>query len=247
MKNQPRNFSGEVDVSGRAEDLSMWLDHFELVSVSNSWEGDKDKLQQVPIRLVGEAEDWFMVNRDWILAKDATWANFKKEFISRFRPKNYQEELAGRLRTPTMKIGESVRAYATRYQRLHTQVNDMALTLDYCRNYWIAGLSRDIRKEVRYREPTTFKRAVDTASMIEAANCADEIDEERMQTGIHPKPQAKNQSLDKVRGEFFADEAAGLNSSKTLRGEHQKPNEKPDLVDDPKFDEFFNSMGPTVA
>ena len=71
MKNQPRNFSGEVDVSGRAEDPSMWLDHFELVSVSNGWEGDKDKLQQVPIRLVGEAEDWFMVNRDWILAKDA--------------------------------------------------------------------------------------------------------------------------------------------------------------------------------
>ena len=80
----PRNFSGEIDSAGKAEDPSVWLDHYELVSTINGWESDKARLQGVAINFTGEAEDWHSVNRTWINTEDRKWMEFRAKFIERF-------------------------------------------------------------------------------------------------------------------------------------------------------------------
>ena len=62
-KISPHIFSGEIDMAGKMEDPSIWLDHYELVSTLNGWDSDKIKLQAVGINFTGEAENWYSVNR----------------------------------------------------------------------------------------------------------------------------------------------------------------------------------------
>src|SRR4051812_48834081 len=248
MKINPRTFSGEIDANGKAEDPGTWIDHYDLVSISNGWRSDKEKLQHLPIYLTGEAEDWFAVNRTWIQDKDRNWEELRVRFTERFRPSNYDEELEERLRTPMMKVGESVRAYADRYRRLRAQLGDDAMPLDGCRRYWIAGLRKEIKREVRIGNPTTFDRAVALATTVETADCADHIDEARLEMGSRPRPLVKNRSADVAGGEYLADEAAGLVTPRRLdEGEIHKPNEKEGTSADAQFPEFYNSMGPTVT
>src|SRR6184192_3944855 len=191
-----RSFSGEIDVMGKAEDPLAWLEHFETVSLINGWEDDKLRLRSVAINLIGEAENWYSVNRSWINTKGRKWKEFQMKFIKRFRPANFQEELEERLRTLMMKLGESSRAYADRYRRLHEQHTEGMLTLDQCRKYWIARLRKEIKREVRIGSPDTFEAAIKLAVMIETADCADNINDARLQAGVKPKPQVKNHSAD---------------------------------------------------
>ena len=65
-KPMARQFSGEVDASGHAEDPGMWLEHFQLVAWSNGWDTDEKKIMNIPISFIGEVKTWYMVNADWI-------------------------------------------------------------------------------------------------------------------------------------------------------------------------------------
>src|SRR5690349_10100071 len=111
-----------------------------------------------------------------------------------------------------MKVGESSRAYTDRYRRLYEQLTEETLTLDQCRKYWIAGLKKEIKREVKIGNPGTFEAAVKLAVTIETADCADDIDDVRLRAGVKPKPQIKNRSADVAGGEYIADEATRLTS-----------------------------------
>ena len=140
-----RSFSGEIDASGKAEDPSTWLDHFEMVGTMNGWEDDKSRLRSIAIYFTSEAEDWYLVNRGWVNTEGRKWSEFRARFIERFRPVNFQEELEERIQTPMMKVGKSSRAYADRYRRLYEQLTEETLTLDQCQKYWIVGPKKEIK------------------------------------------------------------------------------------------------------
>src|SRR3954463_1293968 len=93
VKNPVRPFSGEVDPSGNVEDPEAWLDHFDMVSVSNGWNTDVLKKQHFPIYLTGEAEAWYKVNRAWINLPATTWAQVSALITTRFRPGDFMDEL----------------------------------------------------------------------------------------------------------------------------------------------------------
>ena len=90
-----------------------------------------------------------------------------------------------------------------------------------------------------------FDVAVKLAVSIEAVDYADDVDDARLQAGMRPKPQAKNQLADVAGEKYLVDEAAGLVSKLNAKEEHH-PVEKVDLSEDPKFDEFYSTMGPQV-
>ena len=92
----------------------------------------------------------------------------------------------------------------------------------------------------------TFDAAVKLAVLIKAVDYADDVDDARLQAGMRPKPQAKNQLVDVAGGKYLADEAAGLVSKPNAKEEHH-PVEKVDPSEDPKFDEFYSMMGPQVV
>src|SRR3954464_5440023 len=92
VKAQVRLFSGERDPSGHVEDPETWLNHFEMMSVTNGWNTDILKKQHFPVYLTGEAEAWYMVYRAWINTAGTTWAQIKATMTTRFRPNNYAEE-----------------------------------------------------------------------------------------------------------------------------------------------------------
>jgi hypothetical protein len=147
-----------------------------------------------------------------------------------------------------MKLGESSRAYADRYRRLYGQYTEEMLTLDQCRKYWIAGLKKEIKREVRIGNPGMFEAAVKLAVTIETADCANDIDDARLRAGVKPKPQVKNRSADVAGGEYIADEAAGLTSKPNVKEEESHPpNEGAAVDEDSQFKDFYTSMGPQVT
>src|SRR4051812_21177823 len=93
VKNPVRLFSGEEDAYGNVEDPQAWLDHFDMVSLSNGWNTDILKKQHFPVYLVGEAGTWYKVNRTWVNLAATTWAQVSASITIRFRPDNYMEEL----------------------------------------------------------------------------------------------------------------------------------------------------------
>ena len=115
----PRTFTREEDDFRVAEDPRTWLAHFEKVCRPNGWDNDNAKATNFIVFLEGEADDWYQVNQVWIEDNTRTWAQIKTAFIGRFQPANYEDEVEERLCMPTQKIGESVRAYSARYEKLH--------------------------------------------------------------------------------------------------------------------------------
>ena len=156
-----RPFLGEIDASGKAEDPSAWLDHFEIVSSYNRWNSDEKKLRYIPACLTEEAFVWYSVNRSWIHHPECTWKQFCNRFLERFRPANYFDVLEEELRTPMKKETESIRGYAERYQRLYLRLDDQAsASIDQYRRFWIAGLPTSVKRRVRITNPTTFAETV---------------------------------------------------------------------------------------
>ena len=148
VKVQARMFSGEENEHGVVEEPGRWLKHFEIVCGPNNWLDDDAKKLNFPVFLTGEAEDWYMVNEVLINDVATDWDDVKLLFVDRFRPDNYQEEIEDRLRTPMQKVGESVRAYYTRYTKLHGEGGAGTPGLDNCHHFWITGLQEDLKIEV---------------------------------------------------------------------------------------------------
>src|SRR5271169_3474613 len=95
----PRKFTGEMRMDGYAEEPQAWLSHFNKISHVNGWKTDAERIAYVGIFLVGEAERWYDINSEWIEDENTTWVQFQEQFIERFRPLRYSEELEERLQT----------------------------------------------------------------------------------------------------------------------------------------------------
>ena len=81
VKIAPRVFTGEQDSSGNVEDPQTWLNHFNKVSTSNSWNTDVLKIQHFPVSLLGEAEAWYEINASWIEAVGTHWRTVQDRMI----------------------------------------------------------------------------------------------------------------------------------------------------------------------
>ena len=77
-KATPRPFSGEVDLQGVSEEPATWLKHFNLVAQQNGWDDGPKKLQNLPIYLTGEAEQWYDVHGDEIVTEKWSWKTFEE-------------------------------------------------------------------------------------------------------------------------------------------------------------------------
>ena len=240
-----RPFSGEVNESGISEDPGMWLDHYQLITSTNSWDSDALKLRNIPVSLTGEAEQWYAVYAPYIRSGEWGWEDFVERFVERFRPSDYVEELEERLRTPVQMEGESVRAYGDRYKRLHAQAAIAALTLNSCRKYWIAGLRNSLRREVIIADPATMDAAIINAMKIERADKAIDRDQTQILAGKKPSPKAKNPSADTVLPNYIADEAAGLVDRRAIFKADDIRSKEP--IDAHDFENFHRAMGPEVA
>jgi len=236
-----RSYSGEADALGKTEDPGSWLDHYESVCLVNGWIYDDEKMSNMSLYLTGEAQTWFRVNKAWILAGDDSWDEVKEHFMSRFRPVNFVEDWEERVQNPVQKIGESVRAYDERYRELVRMMRDEDVPAQrFLTKYWISGLHPSIRRELRIMKPDNFRRAVKFAKDLEATNCAEEYEEFKEKRGRKPQPEVGH-SIDVTRNGFLGDEKASL-------GETQKPNyQDGDPAQDPKFLEFYQTMGSEVT
>lgn len=246
VKVQARKFSGEDDNFGTSEDPGKWLEHFEMTCLPNNWEDDDDKIVNFPAYLTGEAEDWYVTHRDWVHADARTWDQIKNLFTLRFRPVDYEAEVEERLRTPTQKIGESVRGYGGRYERLHMQAGPDAPTLVQCRRYWIAGLNEEIKIDVMMHNPATFLDAVERAMLREIVVNTIARDKRKTEEGKRPRPEAKNQSTDAKPAEDIVNDLAGLGRNKAVPKGKGKEADDMAPEDDPRFPTFFEAMSPEI-
>src|SRR3954471_10824696 len=62
-KTQLRPFSGEADVYRCIEDLAAWLEHYKDICIMNRWMTDVEKIRNVSIALVGEADIYYSLNK----------------------------------------------------------------------------------------------------------------------------------------------------------------------------------------
>jgi hypothetical protein len=112
VKATARSFSGEVDDFGKTEDPGVWLDHYENVCHANGWQSDAEKMTNCCLYLVGEAETWYSINREWIRAGNDSWKEYRRLFEKRFRPLNFFDDWEERVQNPVQRKGESVRGYS---------------------------------------------------------------------------------------------------------------------------------------
>jgi hypothetical protein len=211
---KPPTYSGETNAQGLADDPEAWIRRFELASTINEWDTDAAKNSRVGFYLTGEASVWYDLNSNWILTAGTQWNDVKREFLRRFRPVDFDEELEQHLRSPKQDQGESVRSYGDRYLRLYAQARPGHLDRDFCRKYWISGLIPEVRIEVMKTFPATFDEAVTAAIRVEQMQIQLRRYEEH-DKGSKPSPHkgrsaaisAANTIADKVAGYREASEA----------------------------------------
>ena len=241
VKATARMYSGEADAEGKMEDPGDWLDHYENISQVNGWHYELDMMCNMSVYLAGEAEIWYRINKAWIRAGDDTWAEFREVFTKRFRPVNFQDDWEERVQNPVQKIGESVRAYGERYNGLMRMMpDDQAPTEAKQMKYWISGLKAPIRRELRLTKPDNLRRALNLAKDVEAADCAEEHEQVKERRGIKPKP-TQGHSIDVTRNGFLDSEKASLGETQSLNYQGDDP------AQDPKFLEFYQTMGTEVT
>lgn len=244
VKIVPRNYSGEADNNGVAEEPGKWLKHFEKVCRANDWDDDEEKIDRLPLYLEGEAADWCEVNSEWLEDEARTWIEVKISFLLRFRPEDYEEEIEEKLRNPTQKIGESVKAYAARYQILHAETGPDAMTLDQHKKHWVSGLSEELKKDVMMAAPDTYQEAVDMAHATETVMNNIKRDATRRETGKRPEPETKKgKSNDLMSAEGMVNDLARVGQEgkgASVEGKEVAPEE------DPKFQEFYHEMSPEI-
>src|SRR4051812_5533813 len=247
VKIMPRHFSGEENVRGETEDPGKWLEHFEMTALPNNWINEDDMIANFPAFLVGEAEDWYVINKHWIDEAVRTWEEVKEAFIERFRPADYDEEIEERLRTPVQMVGESVRAYAGRFTRLHMQGGPDVLARNSYRKYWIAGLHEEIKSDVTMQQPATFDDATDRALLRERVVNTIRRDKQKEDVGKRPHPEEKNPSMDAKPAERIVNDLAGLGRGrKEMKGKERETEGEVTIEDDPRFPEFFKAMSPEI-
>ena len=99
-KEKIRSFSGEILESAKVEDPTEWIRDYERACNVNDWDNDRKKIQHFPFHLTGEAKTWYNVWNDWMEDAGRTWIEVKGQFLQRFRPITYEQELEDRLYHP---------------------------------------------------------------------------------------------------------------------------------------------------
>src|SRR4051794_11725269 len=208
---KPLAYSGETNEYGHADDPEAWIRRFELAARINEWDTDAAKSSRLGFYLTGEAAVWYDINHHWVEDPDTDWEDVKREFLRRFRPVNFDDELEDRLRAPRQDVGESVRSYGDRYQKLYAQARPGHLDRDFCRKYWIAGLDTSIKEDVLKAAPATFDEAITRAMALEQVRLQLRRDAEQQKMLRRPPPRV-GRSADIAAANMIADKAAGYDA-----------------------------------
>ena len=76
VRELPCKFSGEIGIDEHVEEPKAWLSHFSKVARVNGWKTDAEKVADVGIALIGEAERWYDINVKWIEDEETSWKLF---------------------------------------------------------------------------------------------------------------------------------------------------------------------------
>ena len=111
MKARPPQYWGSKD-----EDPDTWIRRTERVFDANEWIENRTKVSRAKVALKGLAERWATANDHLLALETCTWEEFKRLFRTRFRPSDFEQKLRKDIFTVCQCTGETVRAYAERYQ-----------------------------------------------------------------------------------------------------------------------------------
>jgi hypothetical protein len=95
-RRKTRTYASIVDTNGHAYYPSVWARHYLRICRVNGLNDDVDKLLNISICFSHEGVVCYEVESAWIEADGRTWAQFE-EFVNRFRPANYAQQIQGQL------------------------------------------------------------------------------------------------------------------------------------------------------
>ena len=178
MKARPPEYWG-----GKDEDPDTWIRRTECVFDANEWSEDRTKVSRAKVALKGLAERWATANDHLLSPATCTWEEFKRLFRARFRPADFEQKRRKDIFTVRQCTGETVRAYAERYQTAIALLASAAEPLDGLlnahRKQWTQGLRTEMRRHVMVANPATF------AACLELALNAEEAEGETETAVIH--------------------------------------------------------------
>ena len=168
MKARPPEYWGSKD-----EDPDTWIRCTECVFDANEWIENRTKVSRAKVALKGLAERWATANDHLLAPETCTWEEFKRLFRTRFRPSDFEQKLRKDIFTVRQCTGETVRAYAERYQTaivlLASETEPLDGLLNIHRKQWTHGLHADMRRHVMVANPPTFAACLELALNAEEA------------------------------------------------------------------------------
>ena len=168
MKARPPEYWGSKD-----EDPDTWIRRTERVFDANEWIENRTKVSRAKVALKGLAERWATANDHLLAPETCTWEEFKRLFRTRFRPSDFEQKLRKDIFTVRQCTGETVRAYAERYQTaialLASETEPLDGLLNIHRKQWTHGLHADMRRHVMVANPPTFAACLELALNAEEA------------------------------------------------------------------------------
>ena len=168
MKARQLEYWGSKD-----EDPDTWIRRTERVFDANEWMENRTKVSRAKVALKGLAERWATANDHLLAPETCTWEEFKRLFRTRFRPSDFEQKLRKDIFTVRQCTGETVRAYAERYQTaialLASETEPLDGLLNTHRKQWTHGLHADMRRHVMVANPPTFAACLELALNAEEA------------------------------------------------------------------------------
>ena len=168
MKARPPEYWGSKD-----EDPDTWIRRTKCIFNANEWIENRTKVSRAKVALKGLAERWATANDHLLAPETCTWEEFKRLFRTRFRPSDFEQKLRKDIFTVRQCTGETVRAYAERYQTaialLASETESLDGLLNTHRKQWTHGLHADMRRHVMVANPPTFAACLELALNAEEA------------------------------------------------------------------------------
>ena len=123
--------------------------------------------------LKGLAERWVTANDHLLSPATCTWEKFKRLFMARFRPVDFEQKLRKNIFIVRQCTGETVRAYAERYETAIALLASVTEPLDGLlnthRKQWAQGLRIEMRRHVMVANLATFSACLELALNAEEA------------------------------------------------------------------------------
>ena len=161
------------------EDTDTWIRCTERVIDANEWTENRTKVPRAKVALKGLAECWAIANDHLLALETCTWEEFKRLIRTRFCPSDFEQKLRKDIFTVRQCTGETVRAYAERYQTaialLASETEPLDGLLNIYRKQWTHGLHADRRRHVMVANPPTFAACLELALNVEVAERGTEM------------------------------------------------------------------------